>query len=61
MQAAFVYGARKMHPGYSIAVHEAGHAVIGRVMGLVCGSATRFVQTIGPPNKHGRRETVIAK
>lgn len=27
-------------PGWRIAVHEAGHAVIGRVLGMVCGEAT---------------------
>jgi hypothetical protein len=24
------------------AIHEAGHAVIGRVLGMTCGHATRF-------------------
>jgi hypothetical protein len=28
------------HPRYAVAVHEAGHAVIGRVLGLACGEAT---------------------
>lgn len=31
---------RRRLGGYSTAIHEAGHAVIGRVLGLSCGSAT---------------------
>lgn len=28
------------HPRYAAAIYEAGHAVIGRVLGLACGEAT---------------------